>query len=70
MQLPPSVNERFGRLASVARGARADGWQKLLPLAVAALLVVLLAWQLVQLTWALLGAGSGGAPASKVQTVS
>ncbi len=50
MQLPPSVNERFGRLASVARGARADGWQKLLPLAVAALLVVLLAWQLVQLT--------------------
>ena len=38
MQLPPSVNERFGRLASVARGARADGWQTLLPLAVAALL--------------------------------
>ena len=69
MQLPPSVNERFGRLASVARGARADGWQKLLPLAVAALLVVLLAWQLVQLTWALLGAGSGGAPASKAPAV-
>ncbi len=39
MQLPPSVNERFGRIASVAQGARADGWQKLLPLAVSALLV-------------------------------
>jgi general secretion pathway protein C len=62
MQLPPSVNERFGRIASVARGARADGWQKLLPLAVSALLVVLLAWQLVQLAWALLGARTGVAP--------
>jgi general secretion pathway protein C len=62
MQLPPSVNERFGRIASVALGARADGWQKLLPLAVSALLVVLLAWQLVQLTWTLLGAGTGVAP--------
>jgi general secretion pathway protein C len=64
MQLPLSVNERFGRIAAVAQGARADGWQKLLPLAVAALLVVLLAWQLVQLTWALLGARSGVAPAT------
>jgi general secretion pathway protein C len=59
MQLHPSVNERFGRIASAARGARADGWQQLLPLAVSALLVVLLAWQLVQLTWALLGARNG-----------
>jgi len=64
MQLPPSVNERFGRIASVAQGARADGWQKLLPLAVSALLVVLLAWQLVQLTWTLLGARNGVTPAS------
>ncbi len=62
MHLPLSVNERFGRIASVARGARADGWQKLLPPAVSALLVVLLAWQLVQLTWALLGAKNGVAP--------
>jgi general secretion pathway protein C len=69
MQLPLSVNERFGRLASVAQGARADGWQKLLPLAVAALLVVLLAWQLVQLTWALLGAGNGVAPATNAPAV-
>jgi general secretion pathway protein C len=64
MQLPLSVNERFGRIASVAQGVRADGWQKLLPLAVSALLVVLLAWQLVQLTWTLLGARNGIAPAT------
>ena len=69
MQLPPSVNERFGRIASVALGARADGWQKLLPLAVSALLVVLLAWQLVQLTWALLGSSSGVAPATSASAV-
>ena len=37
MQLPQSVNERFSRIASVAQGARTDGWQKLLPLAVSAL---------------------------------
>lgn len=59
MPLPQSVNERFSRIASVAQGARTDGWQKLLPLAVSALLVVLLAWQLVQLGWALLAAKSG-----------
>ncbi len=64
MQLPLSVNERFGRIASVAQGVRADGWQKLLPLAVSALLVVLLAWQLVQLTWTLLGTRNGIAPAT------
>ena len=63
MPLSPSVNERFSRIASAARGARADGWQKLLPLAVSALLVVLLAWQLVQLGWALLGARNGVASA-------
>ncbi len=56
MQLPQSVNARFSRLASVAQGARSDGWQRLLPLAVSAVLVVVLAWQLVQLTWAVLGA--------------
>src|SRR5512139_471806 len=63
MPLSPSVNERFSRIASAAQGARADGWQKLLPLAVSALLVVLLAWQLVQLGWALLGAKNGVASA-------
>jgi general secretion pathway protein C len=63
MPLSPSVNERLSRIASAAQGARADGWQKLLPLAVSALLVVLLAWQLVQLGWALLGAKNGVATA-------
>ena len=69
MQLPLSVNERFGRIASVAQGVRADGWQKLLPLAVAALLVILLAWQLVQLTWAVLGANKGVAPTTNAPGV-
>jgi general secretion pathway protein C len=69
MQLPSSVNERFGRIAAVAQGARSDGWQKLLPLAVSALLVVLLAWQLVQLTWTLVGARNGTAPATNAPAV-
>ncbi len=69
MQLPLSVNERFGRIASIAQGARADGWQKLLPLAVSALLVVMLAWQLVQLAWTLLGAGNAVAPTTNAPAV-
>ena len=60
MQLPQSVNARLSRIASVAQGARSEGWQRLLPWAVSALLVVVLAWQLVQLAWALLGAQSQG----------
>lgn len=64
MQLPQSVSTRFSRIAAAAQGARSDGWQSLLPLAVSALLVVLLAWQLVQLAWALLGARPGPGPAS------
>jgi general secretion pathway protein C len=64
MPLPRSVNERFSRIASAAQGARSHGWQKLLPLAVSALLVILLAWQLVQLGWALLGAKNGVTPVS------
>ena len=62
MPLPQSVNERFSRIASVAQGARSDGWQKVLPIAVSALLVLLLAWQLVQLGWAVLAAKSGTSP--------
>jgi general secretion pathway protein C len=58
MQLPASLNARLGRIAAMAQGARPAGWQQRLPLAVAALLVLLLAWQLVQLAWTLLGAGS------------
>jgi general secretion pathway protein C len=68
MQLPQSVNARLSRIASVAQGARSDGWQKFLPWAVSALLVVVLAWQLVQLAWAILGVRSGQAPAVAAQT--
>ena len=60
MQLPQSVNARLSRIASVAQGARSEGWQRLLPWAVSAVLVVVLAWQLVQLAWALLGAQAQG----------
>jgi len=62
MQLPASLNARLGRIAAVAQGARPEGWLQRLPLAVSALLVLLLAWQLVQLAWTLLGAGSNVLP--------
>lgn len=52
MQLPQSLS----RLASLTEGARSDRWIKSLPLWVSVALVVVLAWQLVQLTWTLLGA--------------
>ena len=68
MQLPRSVNARLSRIASAAQGARSDGWQRLLPWAVSALLVVVLAWQLVQLAWALLGARAGQAPVLPAET--
>jgi general secretion pathway protein C len=64
MQLPQSVNARLSRMASVAQGARSGGWQRFLPLAVSALLVLLLAWQLVQLAWTVLGARGNAAPAA------
>lgn len=63
MQLPQSVNARLGRIASAAQGGTAEGWQRLLPLVVSAVLVVLLAWQLVQLAWAVLGAREPAAAA-------
>ena len=56
MTLSQSVNARLSRLTAAAQGAGSEGWQSLLPLVVSALLVVLLAWQLVQLVWTLLGA--------------
>jgi general secretion pathway protein C len=54
MQLPKSLS----RITTLAEGARAEGWSKSLPLLVSAVLVVLLAWQLVHLAWVLLGAGT------------
>jgi general secretion pathway protein C len=64
MQLPQSVNTRLSRLATAAQGATAEGWQRLLPLAVSAVLVVLLAWQLVQLAYRLLGFDTAAPPAA------
>jgi general secretion pathway protein C len=52
MQFPKSLSS----IASVAQSARSEGWLKTLPWLVSAALVVLLAWQLVQLAWTLLGA--------------
>jgi general secretion pathway protein C len=63
MHLPRSVNQSLSRIASVADGARSGGSVKNLPLVVSAVLVVLLAWQLVQLGWAVLGARASPAAA-------
>jgi general secretion pathway protein C len=68
MQLPQSVNTRLSRLTAAAQGATAEGWQRLLPLAVSAVLVVLLAWQLVQLAYRLLGLDTTPAAAPAVAT--
>jgi general secretion pathway protein C len=56
MQLPKSLS----RVIPVTEGGR-ETWINLLPLLVSAVLVVLLAWQLVQLAWTVLGA-RGAAP--------
>lgn len=61
MQLPQSLS----RLASLGEAARSDRWIKSLPLWVSIALVVVLAWQLVQIAWTLIGARqvAGGGPA-------
>ena len=69
MQLPRSVNQSLSRIASVAEGARSGGLAKNLPLLVSAVLVVLLAWQLVQLGWAVLGARSNSPAAGAAAPV-
>ena len=58
MQLPKSLS----RFASVAEGATSEGWVKALPVGVSALFVVLLAWQLVQLVWTVLGTHPARSP--------
>jgi general secretion pathway protein C len=65
MQLPNSVT----RLAALVQGDGSATWRTSLPVWVSAGLVVLLAWQAVQLGWTLLGArpappASGGAAGS------
>lgn len=53
MPLPKSLS----RITSVAGGAGSAAWARSLPLWVSVALVVLLAWQVIQLAWTLLGAG-------------
>jgi general secretion pathway protein C len=58
MQLPQSLS----RLAALADGARTARWVQSLPLWVSVALVVVLAWQLVQLGWTVLGARKAPPP--------
>ncbi len=60
MQLPTSLS----RLKTLAEGVRSRRWMQSLPLWVSVGLVVLLAWQLVQLGWAILGARRTSPPAA------
>lgn len=62
MQLPPSLS----RFASVADDLRSGRWIQSLPWIVSVALVLLLAWQLVQLTWAILGANRARSDAPAV----
>ena len=66
MQLPKSLS----RITSVVGGTGSAAWARSLPLLVSVVLVVLLAWQLIQLVWTLLGAGRAPAsePAAATQT--
>jgi general secretion pathway protein C len=59
MQLPKSLS----RIASIVEGAGSAAWARSLPLWVSVALVVLLAWQAIQLAWTLIGAA--GAPAAE-----
>ena len=59
MQLPKSLS----RLATFPESARSGRWIQSLPLLVSAGVVVLLAWQLVQLAWTLLGVRKAPPPA-------
>jgi general secretion pathway protein C len=52
MQLPKSLS----RITSLVEGAGSAAWARSLPLWVSVALVVLLAWQVIQLAWTLLGA--------------
>ena len=63
MQLPNSLS----RMTSLAGGTGSAAWARSLPLWISVALVLLLAWQAIQLVWTLLGAqrapaGEAGAP--------
>lgn len=57
MPLPNSLS----RVSELAQGFRSDDWRDSLPLWVSAGLVLVLAWQLVQLLWTALSAGPAAA---------
>ena len=57
MPLPKSLS----RVSELAQGFRSDDWRDSLPLWVSAGLVLVLAWQLVQLLWTALSAGPAAA---------
>lgn len=59
MPLPKSLS----RVSELAQGFRSDDWRDSLPLWVSAGLVLVLAWQLVQLLWTALSAGPAAAMA-------
>lgn len=63
MELPKSLS----RIVSAANVGDSPSLMKALPWLVSAGLAVLLAWQLVQLAWTILGANESGAPAAAVQ---
>jgi general secretion pathway protein C len=65
MQLPSSLS----RLASVADDVRSGRWIQSLPWIVSVGLVLLLAWQLVQLAWTILGTHRARAPAPAAAAV-
>ncbi len=60
MQIPKPLS----RLVPAAGALRADNWQQFLPYWISAVLAVVLAWQVVQLVWKLLGAQSAPEPAA------
>ena len=64
MQLPKSLDS----IARTAAGLAPAAWARSLPLWVSAGLVLLLAWQAVQLTWTVLGSRGGPPPAELAPT--
>jgi general secretion pathway protein C len=64
------LQERFRSMAGTAAGLTPASWGRFAPMVVAAALVLLLAWQAVQLVWTVLGASrapagpDGGAPSA------
>ena len=65
MQIPKPLT----RLLPAAGALRADNWQQFLPYWISAVLAVVLAWQVVQLAWKLLGAQSAASEPAGTATL-